>query len=445
MIPGYMAEAVGIYELLVFSIMVAAFFAGAFVLKLPIGIAMAIGAVAGGIAGGHLFPLDTFVRHLVEGTFAYFDPILIIATATIFMFAMERNGLLQVLASWTLRAFQRAPMMLLAAITLIIMFPGMLTGSSTAAVLTTGALMAPVLMHMGVPREKAGAIIAMAALFGMAAPPVNIPALIIGAGVDLPYVGLDLPLLVLSVPIALVTTWGLALPHVSRAGTAESARQVQPGAAERHGLKLFLPLLVVAALMIGERVFPGAINLGLPAIFLIGMLTALLTGEKVAVHKVSADAMKAALPILGILMGVGMFIQVMTLTGARGEVVIQSLQLPRGWLGLYPIIGTTMPLMGSVSSFGAASVLGVPFVLALPPGSGEIIMNAAALSSIVAVGDLMPPTALAGIFAAQVVGEEKYIRVLRWCIVPGVIAVLQGLLFIHFAAPLAKYLVHIGG
>ncbi len=440
-----MPETVGVYELTVFSVMVAAFFISAFAIKLPIGISMAIGAIAGIVAGGHLFPLDEAVRHLVEGMFAYFDPILIIAAATIFMFSMERNGLLQVLTSWTLRTFNRAPFVLLAAITVIIMFPGMLTGSSTAAVLTTGALMAPVLMHMGVPREKAGAIIAMAALFGMAAPPVNIPALIIGAGVDLPYVGLDLPLLALSLPIALATTWALAMPHMDKAATAESARQVEAGPAARHGAKLFLPLIVVAVLMIGERVYPEYIQLGLPLIFLIGMGVALLTGEKVSVHKVSADAMKAALPILGILMGVGMFIQVMTLTGARGEVVIQSLQLPRGWTGLYPVIGTTMPLMGSVSSFGAASVLGVPFVLALPTGPEEIIMNAAALSSIVAVGDLMPPTALAGIFAAQVVGEKKYIRVLRWCIIPGIIAVVQGLLAIQFAPVLAQYLVRIGG
>ena len=33
----------------------------------------------------------------------------------------------------------------------------------------------------------------------------------------------------------------------------------------------------------------------------------------------------------------------------------------------------------------------------------------------------MPPTALAGIFAAQVVGEENYFKVLKFCIVPAVV------------------------
>ncbi|MCC5876903.1 MAG: TRAP transporter large permease, partial [Candidatus Sumerlaeia bacterium] len=149
--------------------------------------------------------------------------------------------------------------------------------------------------------------------------------------------------------------------------------------------------------------------------------------------------------ILGILMGVGMFIQVMTLTGARGEVVIQALRLPRGWDGLYPIIGLSMPLFGAVSSFGAASVLGVPFVLALPTGSEVIVMNTASITLIVALGDLMPPTALAGLFAAQVVGEKNYLNILKHCIVPAIVTVIVGLLAIQYAAFLAPRLVFFGG
>src|SRR5690606_1252644 len=72
----------------------------------------------------------------------------------------------------------------------VVMLPGMITGSSTAAVLTTGALVAPVLIRLGLDRDRAGAFVAMAAIYGMLAPPVNIPAMLIGGGVDLPYVGL---------------------------------------------------------------------------------------------------------------------------------------------------------------------------------------------------------------------------------------------------------------
>ena len=74
---------------------------------------------------------------------------------------------------------------------------------------------------------------------------------------------------------------------------------------------------------------------------------------------------------------------------------------------------------------GPASVLGVPFLLALLD-TGDQIVLAAALSFICSMGDLMPPTALAGNYAAQIV-EQKYSKVLRYCAVPFVVCVLFGL------------------
>jgi GntP family gluconate:H+ symporter len=43
------------------------------------------------------------------------------------------------------------------------------------------------------------------------------------------------------------------------------------------------------------------------------------------------------------------------------------------------------------------------------------------------LGDLMPPTALAGMFAAQVVGEKNYFRVLQTCIVPALFELSMGI------------------
>ncbi|MCP4657469.1 MAG: TRAP transporter large permease subunit, partial [bacterium] len=148
---------VGVWELITFAVMLSVFCVAAFRLRLPIGVAMAVAAVCGAVAGGRAWPPGELLRHLVEGTFAYFDPLLIITAATIFMVVIGENGLMRTLARWMIVSFHRRPLLLLAAITLVIMFPGMLTGSSTAAVLTTGALMAPVLMHLGVPRDRTGA------------------------------------------------------------------------------------------------------------------------------------------------------------------------------------------------------------------------------------------------------------------------------------------------
>nr|HPI97858.1 TRAP transporter large permease [Synergistales bacterium] len=150
----------------------------------------------------------------------------------------------------------------------------------------------------------------------------------------------------------------------------------------------------------------------------------------------ATEAIDDALPVMGILMGVGMFIQIMTLIGVRGFVVVSALALP-AWL-LYLGIATSMPLFGAVSAFGSASVLGVPFLLALL-GRNEIMVGSA-LSLIAGLGDLMPPTALAGIFAAQVVGEKNYFKVLKYCIVPGIVTAAWGIVVILGANYIASML-----
>ena len=135
--------------------------------------------------------------------------------------------------------------------------------------------------------------------------------------------------------------------------------------------------------------------------------------------------METTIPVIAKLMGVGMFIQVLTLVGARGWIVVSSLSL--GLAFVYFASCTVMPLFGAVSSYGAASVMGVPFLLVMIQNGGcNDIVVAAALSFLCCLGDIMPPTALAGNYAAQIVGL-KYNRVLKNCIVPFVVCVLIGL------------------
>jgi len=69
------------------------------------------------------------------------------------------------------------------------------------------------------------------------------------------------------------------------------------------------------------------------------------------------------LPVIGILLGVGMLIEVLTLTGLRGAIVVGSLSIPSAFL--FAGIAIILPLFGGISVYGGASVLGVPFALAL--------------------------------------------------------------------------------
>ena len=66
---------------------------------------------------------------------------------------------------------------------------------------------------------------------------------------------------------------------------------------------------------------------------------------------------------------------------------------------------------------------------------------ASALSLIASLGDMMPPTAMSGIFAAQVVGMDDYKPILKKCLIPCLITVLWGVLFIILANVLEPFIV----
>ncbi|MFC2166593.1 TRAP transporter large permease subunit [Acidobacteriota bacterium] len=407
-------------EALIFLAMVAIFALLAMVLKLPIGVSLIFSALAGAILGGEGLAL----RHLVEGSFGYFDTILIIVCAMIFMKVLQASGILDTITSLLLKTFYKRKVTLLLSVMAIIMFPGMITGSSTCAVLSSGALVAPVLMKLGLPRTKTAALIAMGGILGMLAPPVNILVMIMGGGVDMPYVGLTIPLLIIVVPLAIIISLWLGYRDIQILDQKHIKTILPQSYAKNYGFRHFLPLIFVFVLMAIQSLPLQRIpDIGIPAIFLLGSLVGLFCGRSFNFFKVTQDAIQEAMPILCILAGVGMFIQIMTLTGGRGWIIVSFLSLPPVYL--YLGMAVSMPLFGAVSAYGSASILGVPFILALI--SKNAIFTSAALSAIAGLGDLMPPTALAGIFAAQVVEEDNYFKVLRFCIVPAFFLLAMGL------------------
>jgi len=404
----------------IFLLMVAIFAILAMGLKLPIGVSLVFSALAGALLGGEGLAL----RHLVEGSFGYFDTILIIVTAMIFMKVLQASGILDTITAILLKTFYRRKVTLLLTVMVIVMFPGMITGSSTAAVLSTGALVAPVLIKLGLSKVKTAALIAMGGILGMIAPPVNILVMIMGGGVDMPYVGLTIPLLIIVIPLAIIISLWLGYKDIQILDTKQMESILPESYSKEYGLRLYLPLVVVIFLMIGQGITSSFMpDIGIPAIFLLGSLVGIFCARPFNFFKVTQEAMKESMPILCILAGVGMFIQIMTLTGGRGWIVMSFLSLPP--VLLYLGISISMPLFGAVSAYGSASILGVPFILALI--NKNAIITSAALSAIAGLGDLMPPTALAGIFAAQVVGEKNYFKVLRYCLVPALFELAMGI------------------
>ena len=362
-------------ELIAFLVMVAVFLLGCFLCKLPVSLSMVLASVAGAIAGGQGLAL----RHLVEGMFAYVDTIMVIATAMIFMKVIQESGALDAIASLIIQRFHKIPALMLIFIMIIIMFPGMITGSSTAAVLSAGSIMAPVLMLMGVPALETACILAMGGVLGMIAPPTNIPAMIIGAGIDIPYSGFGLPLTMLTFPLAFLFVLMFGYKYVKKMNYVEVEAKLNTDSHKRFGFKVYIPLLLAIILMVLNKAVPAIPDIGMPLVFLISAVVGCFTGYKFNFFKAAKESVNSALPVMGILMGVGMFIQIMTLTGVRGLIVTSCLSLP------------------SVARY----------------------------------------LALAGIFAAKVVGMENYTPILKKCLIPCLIVVIWAILFIVFADQLS--------
>jgi len=394
----------------------------------PIGVSLLLAAWLGLAVNGK----PTAVHHLVEGAFAFIDPILMIATAMVLMRFLVEGGGLRTIGLAVERRYGRRPRVLLPLVMLIAMLPGMMTGSSTAAVLTTGALVGSILVGLGLDRERAAAFVAIGGILGDVAPPISIPAMIIGSGLDLPYAGFFVPLALVAVPAAIVIAYGLGWPLLRGEGEGRG-RPLDPVTVSLW--RAVTPLAVAAALMLGPAVAPRLIpDPGLPLTFLVAAAGTVLLLPRFPVRAAAVAALHQVLPILGILVGVGAFIQVMTLTGARGF-LLSLLLAPPTWAMMLGA-GVGIPLFGAISAYGSASVLGVPCLIALL-GRDEVVTTAA-LAGLASLGDLMLPAALAATLAAQVVGVPDRMRVLRRCVLPAAVVAAWSVLLLASAAHVGR-------
>ena len=238
---------------------------------------------------------------------------------------------------------------------------------------------------------------------------------------------------VLTIPVAIFAALFLGLKQAKNMDYEKMAPHLNTEAAEKYGFRVYIPLFVLVLLMLLTKIFKVIPDIGMPLMFLLSAAVGLFTGRKVNVVPTIQEALHSSLPVMGILMGVGMFIQVMTLTGVRGFIVMTCLGLPENMR--LAASGISIPLFGAVSSFGASSVLGVPFALAFL--NMDTVFTIAALSYIASLGDMMPPTALAGLFAAKVTGVDNYVKVLKRCLIPMAVMLVYGLLFIYFSKTIA--------
>ncbi|NOR15301.1 MAG: C4-dicarboxylate ABC transporter [Candidatus Aminicenantes bacterium] len=401
--------------------------------KISTELALFFAALAGAVAGGAGFP----ARHIVEGAFTYLDIILIFITATLFMNILKESGGVAFVVRALLARFHRRKTILFVLITFLLLIPGALTGAGSVTVLITGGMIATVLHYMGIPKAKTAAIIFILAGLSAAAPPVSLWAMLTAAGVNMPYVGFFLPLLIPCVVLSLLTIF--ILGWKAKAVDLEKALKELPLAPARmNWLRVLLPFLVFFLLVIAGRIWPHSFPIfGLPLMFVVAGLSSFLVSPiTLDVLKISRETMQQLLPLIGTLTCVGILVQIMTLTGARGLIAISVVTLPLTVVLLS--LSLVLPISEAVLMWGAAPVLGVPLVLLFNTIGLNPIVALAGMSVIWPLGDALPPTAIIGRLTQDTVGlEGSYGQLLKQCLIPAVIIVVAGTLMVIFSKELS--------
>lgn len=417
------------YELLILVAMIGTIVLLNVACKLPTSVAMVGAALVGLVLGGWGYDLADLFRHLFEGTFAFLDTALIISTAMIFMFVVRSSGAFDAIGALLVKGLHNHPLTLLFLLMLVILFPGMITGTASISVLCAGAIVAPILEMMGFDKVKAATFIAVGATLGMAAPPVNIPAMLIASSVDMTYSGFTGPLLTITLIAAAIYTACVGIRKVHSIDLEQAKQELDFEIGKKYGLKIYLPIVLVVVLIGAVRIFPRYIpDLGMPLIFMLGSVVALFTGRKMKVLEVASTAMEENVSVLGKIMAIGMFLQVFILVGARGFIVTNCIVLPM-WL-LFVACVILMPVFGGISVYGSASLFGPPLLLAML-GGNEIVV-ASALSVLAIIGEVMPPSALCANYSADIVGV-KYTDILKRCPLAIAITIVICFVFLVFS------------
>lgn len=420
-------------EIILFAVMLAIMILGSLIKKpkIPGSMVLLLAALAGAIVGGCGIP----ARIMIEGTQQFFQLSLVVATGMLFMGILKINGALDALATLIVRTFYKSRVLLLSLMMGLIMLPGMLTGSAPAAVLTTGTLCMPIFLKLGIPKEETGGIIAMGGLLGMIAPPINVPAMIICTGVYMPFQGFGAILCVMTIPLALFTVLFMGMKHVNSINPDLALEGIE-AAPKGKEFVIHIPMIFVILAMTVSRLFPTVIpDIGTSGIFFLGAIIALFTGKKINILKACKDSMINAIDVLALFAAVGVLISIFAMNGVRGLMVYVCMSMT-GVL-MYLAMAVLVPVLsGPLMPFGAAAVLGVPFIMSL--SNLDAIMVSSGLSLLMGVGALMPPTAISGQFAQKSLGIQSYGAMIKKTVVPIIATLAVSILVIIFAEPLGQ-------
>ena len=415
-------------------VVIAIAFVIARLLKLSTELSMFAAALAGGIAHGAGLP----IRHIVDGAFTYYDVCLIFITATFFMNLLKEAGGVAFIIRSIITTFHKQRFICLLLLTLVLLVPGALTGSGAVTVLIMGTLVGSVLTFMGISETRTAAIIFLCAAMSAAAPPINLWAMMAAAGSNMPYVGFMRPLLLITVTGALLSMF--ILGWKGKAVDLEKALKELPVPPEKMNfIRVIIPFLVFFVLVLAGRIWPFKMPiLGLPLMFLISAFSVfIISPKKLPILEIASSTIRQLIPLVGIMIVVGVLIQIMALSGARGLISLGVVTLPL--TTLFATLWLILPWSEGLVQYAAAPLLGVPLILLFNMKGLNPIIALSAMAVMWPLGDCLPPTAVVG--RATVI-ELKYRgsyygAFVKTCLVPMAIILFICTLFIIFSKPLS--------
>jgi gluconate:H+ symporter, GntP family len=425
----------GLHPGVLFGLAIALFLVSHIALKWPLPLAFIFVAAATALLGDFV-SLELF-RHLVEGGFGFINLVLALFAGAFFGHMVTRSGAADAAGAGIVRLVGGRTLPVLFLVGIPIFIVGMFVGLAGVAVLSAGVYVVPTLRRIGFDDPAIAAFIAVIAVAGMIAPPINVPAMFISDGVNMPWTNVSRALLALSLPLALVALLWFAWLRGRMPATQPAAGGAEGGlGACIAGLA---PMIVMVAIWVAVRLFPTVVvDPASPLVLAIGGLVALPMLPRNELNKV-VNATFTGTPLLlgAVLVTVGILVQIMTLTGVRGWLVITVMSLVAPWNYISLLIG--MPLVGgALTSMTVADVIGVPAAFSFI--GQDMIINVAALSAISALAEFVPPTSIAAALACYVVGTPTVGQVFRRAWPPMLFLAALALLMLLFASRLSGIL-----
>ena len=399
-------------------------------------LAMVITALVGAVVAGLGFPAHL----LVEGTFTFLDLAFIFITACVFMNSYSEVGAMNALVRALVTRLHRQKWLLLLVLALLMLVPGALTGAGVVSVLVVGGLVAAVLRLMGLSEQRTAAFVFMLGILSAVAPPINVWAMLMAAGANMPYVGFDLvllaPVLVITVFTVLYLGWG-AVPQ-SKEAILQALPPLHSG---MTWWRAAIPLALLLALALASKYAAFSIpTLGFPLIFLLCALATVaidpLRRPLSRWLEVVNSTLEQVFPLVATMVSVGVLVNILAATGVRGLIAISFVALPI--VGILTTSLAVCPLAQGSLGFGSAVIMGTPLIFVFNAVGANVTVVAAAFSILFALGDCLPPSRIVGRTAIETVGYQgSYTSFLKATAVPWLIMGVVGLGMLMFSSRLA--------